>query len=288
MVGKYIGIIGGSGLYNMDGVEIEEERMIETPFGNPSDKFLLGKLDETPVAFLPRHGRGHRISPSEINYRANIYAFKTLGVDQIFSVTAVGSMKEGIQPGNVVIADQFIDRTRSRPYTFFEDGIVAHVAFADPICRTLANILNNTSKDIGTTIHKDGTYVCIEGPAFSTRAESNLFRSWGVHVIGMTCYQEARLAREAEICYATMAMATDYDCWHVEAGDVNVPAILEVMRKNVSTAQKMIRAAVPKAFAHKEKCRCNKALENAILTDHAAISAATRERLKPLIEKYMK
>lgn len=282
-----IGIIGGSGLYQMEGVQITEERQVETPFGHPSDAVMLGTLEGVPVAFLPRHGRGHRVSPSEINYRANIYALKTLGVAQIIAVSAVGSMKESIVPGHLVIIDQFIDRTRSRPSTFYEDGIVAHVSWADPICAVLAEPLYAAGKQLGITIHKGGTYVCIEGPMFSSRAESHLFRSWGVDVIGMTNLQESKLAREAEICYATIALATDYDCWHQGEADVDALSVVEVIRQNVAQAQQLIRRAIPRV-PRERGCPCATALQHAIITAPEYITPAARQRLAPLIDPYVK
>lgn len=286
---KYIGIIGGSGLYKMDGVKIEEERAVKTTFGDPSDKLLIGSMEGAPVVFLSRHGRGHRFNPSEVNYRANIFALKVLGVSRILSVTAVGSMKEKLGRGHVVIVDQFIDRTRSRPYTFFDRGIAVHVGFADPVCLRLVDILYNSAKEAGAAVQKGGTYVCIEGPMFSTRAESNLYRSWGVDVIGMTCYQEAKLAREAEICYATMAMVTDYDCWHEDEEDVDVPSVLKVMQKNAGVAQEIIKKAIPRVYsAIAEGCSCNRSAENAILTDTKLISGEVRERLAPIIGRYLR
>ena len=237
-----IGVIGGSGLYGMDGLEVLEERKVETPFGEPSDPFVLGELDGHRVAFLARHGRGHRISPSELNFRANIFGFKQLGVQRLISVSAVGSMKLEYEPTHIVVPDQFYDRTRHRPDTFFGDGLVAHVSMADPVCPALKDQLADAAGSAGATAHRNGTYVCIEGPQFSTRAESRIYRQWGVDVIGMTNLQEAKLAREAEICYATMAMVTDYDCWHEE--DVTVEAILAVLHQNAETAQKVIREAM--------------------------------------------
>ncbi len=243
-----IGIIGGSGLYQMEGVEDLQEVRISTPFGEPSDALLIGKVDGIDVAFLPRHGRGHRVAPHEINYRANIWALKSVGVKWILSVSAVGSMREDIHPGELVVVDQFIDRTRTRPSTFFENGVVAHVQVADPVCPVLRKVLVDAcgKLDEGTrhTFHDGGTYVCIEGPQFSTRAESHLYRSWGAAVVGMTNLPEARLAREAEIAYATLAMATDYDCWHEGHDDVTVDAVIAVMRANVAKAQKVLRHAV--------------------------------------------
>lgn len=287
MTQKYVGIIGGSGLYKMEGMEITEERIIKTPYGEPSDNMLLGTLDGTPIAFMPRHGRGHRVNPSELNYRANIYAFKSLGVDKILAVSAVGSMKERLERGNVVVVDQFIDRTRNRPYTFFEKGIVAHVSFAHPVCESLKEICYEKAKALGADVQNGGTYICIEGPMFSTKAESELFRTWNVDVIGMTNYQEAKLAREAEICYGTMAMITDYDCWHESEEDVDALSVVKVMEKNVEVAQNILRAAVPEVAGLGE-CQCNKSLEFAIVTDKKLIPAETKQRLEPIIGKYIK
>lgn len=281
-----IGIVGGSGLYQMDGVRITEERKMTTPFGDPSDAIMLGTLEGEPVAFLPRHGRGHRIAPSEINYRANIFALKVCGVEQIISVSAVGSMKETIAPGHLVIIDQFIDRTRARPSTFFEQGVVAHVSWADPICATLAETLYAAATTTGATVHKGGTYVCIEGPVFSSRAESRLFRSWGVDVIGMTNLQESKLAREAELCYATIALSTDYDCWHTAAADVDAMAVIAVLKENVAKAQAVIRAAVPKV-ARTRTCACATALKNAIVTAPELMPAEAKQRLAPIIGRYL-
>lgn len=288
MAEKYVGIIGGSGLYNMQGMEITEEREIKTPYGPPSDKMLIGTLDGTPVAFMPRHGRGHRLTPTEVNYRANIFAFKLLGVSHIISVTAVGSMKEEHDRGHVVIVDQFIDRTRLRPSTFFGEGLVAHVSFADPICPTLAEKLFQAGLAAGACVKNSGTYVCIEGPMFSTKAESKLFRSWGVDVIGMTCYQEAKLAREAEICYSTMAMVTDYDCWHEGEEIVDAQAVMNVMHKNVRTAQNIIKLAVPAVHAITAVCACNSALKNGIMTNPEVIPEAIKKKLAPIVGKYLK
>lgn len=288
MVERRIGIIGGSGLYNMDGMEIAEEVEIKTPYGETSDKMVLGKLDGTPVAFMSRHGRGHRYSPSEVNYRANIYAFKTLGVDRILSVSAVGSMKDALDRGHIVIVDQFIDRTRNRPSTFFEKGIVAHVSFAHPTCESLMDILFEQATNVGATAQRGGTYVCIEGPMFSSRAESQLFRSWNVDVIGMTNYQEAKLSREAEICYSTMALVTDYDCWHESEEDVDAMSVLKVLKKNVEVAQNILRAAIPEIYKIERKCSCNMSLENAIVTDKKLITDEAKQRLEPIIGKYIK
>lgn len=287
MAERYVGIIGGSGLYQIEGLQISEKKLVETPYGNPSDEIMLGSLDGVKVAFLPRHGRGHTITPSEINYRANIWAMKSLGVEQIISVSAVGSMKEEIDRGHIVIVDQFVDRTRSRPYTFFHDGIVAHVSFADPVCKEMAGVLYNAAKEVGATVHGKGTYICIEGPMFSSRAESKIFRSWNVDVIGMTNYQEAKLAREAEICYSTIALSTDYDCWHESEEDVNALAVVEVMKNNVATAKKIIKAAIGRLPKHRD-CACSKALEFAIVTDKDLIPNETKKRLSPIIGKYVR
>lgn len=281
-----LGVIGGSGLYEMEGLKILEERRVETPFGRPSDAIIIGELEGKRVAFLPRHGRGHVISPSEINFRANIYALKTLGVEQIFSVSAVGSMKEEIKPGDIVLIDQFIDRTTQRPSTFFGNGLVAHVAFADPICRRLQEQVYQASKRLGKKVCKGGTYVCIEGPMFSTRAESKLYRTWGVDVIGMTNYQEAKLAREAEICYVTLALSTDYDCWQESEGDVDVSKILDILNKNVANAKALIRETV-KGLSAGRNCPCASALSIAMLTDRRKISPETRRRLELIVGKYL-
>lgn len=282
-----IGIIGGSGLYAMEGIKIIEEHRVDTPFGAPSGAAVEGELEGRNVIFLPRHGQGHRIPPHEINYRANVFAMKVLGVDKIISVSAVGSMKEMIHPGDIVIVDQFIDRTKVRHQTFFENGIVAHVPFADPICACLAKKLGRAGNDVGATIHQGGSYVCIEGPMFSTRAESNIYRQWGAAVIGMTNYQEAKLAREAEICYSTLALVTDYDCWHEEEEDVDIAKIVEVMKTNISTAKRIIKKVLP-TINPEEKCSCNNALQKAILTDPCFITAEAKERLKPIISNYVR
>jgi 5'-methylthioadenosine phosphorylase len=270
----------------MDGLTDVRSVAIATPFGPPSDRFVLGRLGDVSIAFLPRHGRGHRLSPSELNFRANIYALKLLGVEVIIAVSAVGSLRGEIAPGSLVIPDQFIDRTRGRISTFFGGGIVAHVGFADPICRRLSGVLAAAGRSIGATVHPSGTYVCIEGPQFSTRAESELYRSWGAHVIGMTNLQEAKLAREAEICFATIAMATDYDCWNTAAGDVDVQEILRVLGANVNLAQRMIAAAVP-GIAGPRTCACASALKDAIITDRTQVSAKCRRTLRLLIGKYL-
>jgi 5'-methylthioadenosine phosphorylase len=281
-----IGIIGGSGLYEMEGLTVIEEREIDTPFGAPSDPFVIGDVDGVRVAFLSRHGRGHRTMPTDINYRANLYAFKTLGVHSILSASAVGSMKVDYAPTDIVFPHQFIDRTRHRADTFFGNGIVGHVAFADPICAGAALLMSEAGREAGARVHVGGTYVCIEGPQFSTRAESNLYRTWGVDVIGMTNLQEAKLAREAEICYVTMALVTDYDCWH-ESGDVSVDQILEVLRKNAAMAQKIIRMTIPRVAKRTRDCACANALHFAIVTDPSKIPAKTKEDLKPIIGRYI-
>ncbi len=265
--------------------DVREER-VETPFGEPSEAFALGELEGRTVAFLARHGKGHRILPSEINFRANIYAMKALGVERILSVSAVGSLKEEHKPTDFVIPDQFIDRTFARAATFFGDGIVAHVAFGDPVCGTVAGTLEQACAEIGVVGKRGGTYVCMEGPQFSTRAESNLYRSWGADVIGMTNLQEAKLAREAEICYATMAMVTDYDCWREGHDDVTVDQVVAVLHQNAENAGKVVRAAV-RAMPREKTCACGSALQYAILTDRSAIPAGTRERLRLLLGKYL-
>jgi len=281
-----IGVIGGSGLYEMDGLENVEEIALSTPFGDPSDAYIRGVLDGVTLVFLPRHGRGHRVNPSEINFRANIWGLKKLGVSQILSVSAVGSMREEIVPGHFVVIDQFIDRTRHRPDTFFSDGIVAHVMFADPVCSVLRGHLLEAAKETGVTVHDGGTYVCMEGPQFSTRAESKLYRSWGVDVIGMTNLQEAKLAREAEIAYATLAMSTDYDCWHEGHDDVTVEAVVQIMHQNVGNARAVLRAAIPKVAAHPSTQYAD-ALKFAIMTDKSLIGDEVRARLGLLIDKYL-
>jgi 5'-methylthioadenosine phosphorylase len=281
-----IGIIGGSGLYAMPGLTSVRELRVATPFGEPSDAFVLGELEGRKVAFLARHGRGHRLLPSELNFRANIYAFKKLGVERILSVSAVGSLKEEHKPTDFVIPDQFIDRTTKRISTFFGDGIVGHVAFGDPVCAVVAQTLVDACKSEELVGKSGGTYVCMEGPQFSTRAESNLYRSWGADVIGMTNLQEAKLAREAEICYATVAMVTDYDCWHEGHDDVTVDQIISVLNQNATNASKVVKAAVA-AIPKERTCACASALKYAILTHADAIPEATRERLDLLIGKYM-
>lgn len=286
MAAAVIGIIGGSGLYRMDGLEGVREVEVKTPFGKPSDKLVRGRLDKVEMVFLPRHGRGHRWLPTEINFRANIFALKKLGVERIISVSAVGSLRKEIAPGHLIIPDQFIDRTTQRPSTFFGRGVVAHVSLADPFCRDLAKVLAGAAGAEGAKVHAGGTYVCMEGPQFSTRAESHLYRSWGAHVIGMTNLQEAKLAREAEICFGTLALATDYDCWNEDAGDVEIDHVLAVLQQNVQLAQKTIRAAV-KLLAGQRACACASALKDAIITERSRIPKKLRAELKPIIGKYL-
>ena len=282
-----IGIIGGSGLYEMDGLNILHERNVQTPFGEPSDAFIIGEVDGVRVAFLARHGRGHRKTPSEVNYRANIYAFKVLGVHTILSASAVGSMKEEYKPTDIVFPHQFIDRTRHRADTFFGNGVVAHVAFADPICAGGSFLMGEAARAAGATAHLGGVYLCMEGPQFSTRAESNLYRTWGVDVIGMTNLTEAKLAREAELCYATMALVTDYDCWHPDHDDVDVEQILGYLRANAEMAQKILKTSIAAAAKRDRGCACASALQYAILTDRNAIPPKAKDDLAPLIGKYI-
>lgn len=278
-----IGIIGGSGLYKMEGLKEIKEVAISTPFGKPSGKFILGKLEGVPVAFLPRHGVGHTLLPSEINYRANIYAFKTLGVTAILSVSAVGSMKKEIPPGHIVVPDQFYDLTKGRKSTFFGEGLVAHVSLADPICPALAKTVAEAGESVGATVHRGGTYICMEGPQFSTRAESDVHRkSFNVSVIGMTNATEAKLAREAEICYVTLALSTDYDCWHVSEVPVTSDMVIKVLMANIELSKKIIAAAVRK-IAPNRNCRCGSALKNAIVTDLRHAPSKTKKNLNLFI-----
>jgi 5'-methylthioadenosine phosphorylase len=281
-----IGIIGGSGLYAMPGLTNVREERVTTPFGDPSEAFILGELEGRSVAFLARHGRGHRILPSELNFRANLFAMKMLGVERILSVSAVGSLKEEHKPTDFVIPDQFIDRTYARVSTFFGEGIVAHVGFGDPVCATVACVFKKACDAVGVVGKSGGTYVCMEGPQFSTRAESNLYRSWGADVIGMTNLQEAKLAREAEICYATVAMVTDYDCWREGHDDVTVDQIVAVLHQNAENAAKVVRSAIA-AMPIKKSCGCCDALKYAILTDRKAIPVETRQKLAILLDKYL-
>ena len=281
-----IGIIGGSGLYSMPGLTDVREITLETPFGDPSDSYVLGTLEGRKVAFLARHGRGHRLLPTELNFRANIHGMKQLGVERILSISAVGSLKEEHKPTDFIVPDQFIDRTFHRESTFFGEGVVGHIAFGDPICPEVAQALHSSCKQVGVTGKLGGTYVCMEGPQFSTRAESNLYRSWGADVIGMTNLQEAKLAREAEICYATMAMVTDYDCWHPGHDAVTVDQVVKVLTTNAGNAVQVMKHAV--ALVPKDrKCRCGSALQYAIMTDPAKIPAAARQKLSLLLDKYL-
>jgi len=281
-----IGIIGGSGLYNMPGLSEVREVRLDTPFGAPSETYVLGTLEGRRVAFLSRHGRGHRILPHELNFRANIYGFKQLGVERILSLSAVGSLKQEHMPLEFVIPDQFFDRTRQRISTFFGEGIVAHIAFADPICPEIARVMQGACTQAGVVGKLGGTYVCIEGPQFSTKAESNLYRSWGMDVVGMTGLQEAKLAREAEICYATLAMVTDYDCWHPTHDSVTVEQVVAVLLKNAENACAVVRNAV-KAMPKKRSCKCGEALATAIMTEPSRIPSAARQRLKLIVGKYL-
>ena len=282
-----IGVIGGSGLYEIEGMTDIEEVKPETPFGEPSDAIIIGELEGNRIAFLPRHGRGHYVLPTEVPSLANIYALKSLGVEWIISISAVGSLIEEIRPMDLVIPDQLIDRTRSRVNTFFGGGLVAHVTFADPFCPVLSDILHQAAIEAGARVHKGGTYVVMEGPLFSTKAESNLYRSWGASVIGMTALPEAKLAREAEICYATVACATDYDCWHEAEESVTIEMVIANLRQNVSRAKSIIRTAVSR-IPQKRECGCAQALKDAIITAPDKISDNTKRELALLIGKYVK
>jgi len=278
-----LGIIGGSGLYRMDGLVGAEGVDMHTPFGKPSDPYVVGRIGDQRVAFLPRHGVGHRLSPSELNYRANIHGFKQLGAAAIVSISAVGSLREEIAPGHVVVPDQFIDRTRGRVSTFFGEGCVAHVGFADPFCSPLSGLVADCVREAGAVVHEGGTYLCMEGPMFSTRAESHLYRSWGANVIGMTNLQEAKLAREAEICFATIALATDYDCWRSHDEAVEVTDILKVLEANADLARRAVTRIAERIAGAPRGCGCRSALEHAVITAPGAIPPATREKLALLI-----
>jgi 5'-methylthioadenosine phosphorylase len=282
----HIGIIGGSGLYSMPGFELEREAALETPWGKPSDAYMIGRLAAKDVVFLARHGRGHRIPPSELNFRANIYGFMSLGVERIVSLSAVGSLKEEHRPLDFVIPDQFFDRTKARPSTFFGDGLVVHIGFSDPVCPQLAEVVYGACRAQGVRATLGGTYLCMEGPQFSTKAESNVYRSWGMDVIGMTNLQEAKLAREAEICYATVAMVTDYDCWHPQHDAVTVAQIVANLVKNAENAARVVARAV-EAMPATRLCKCGSALAHAIITDRKAIPEATRKKLELLVAKYL-
>jgi 5'-methylthioadenosine phosphorylase len=281
-----IGVIGGSGLYDLPGLKKVRRVAVRTPFGDPSDAFVAGQLEDVRLVFLPRHGRGHRLLPTEVNTRANLWAFKKLGATRLISFSAVGSMKEEIAPGHIVIVDQFVDRTRHRADTFFGGGLVGHVAMADPVCPELRSLLADAARAAGAVVHPRGTYLCIEGPQFSTRAESRIYRQWGVDVIGMTNATEARLAREAELCYATVALCTDYDCWREEEEDVSVEGVLAVMRKNVDTARRIVRLAADR-LGEPAACACKDALRNALMTDPAKIPASTRRRLELIAGRHL-
>ena len=282
-----IGIIGGSGLYDMPGLTEVKEVRVETPFGMPSDDFRIGTLEGVRVAFLARHGRGHRLMPTELPFRANVYAMKLLGVERIISASAVGSLQEQYAPTDIVIPDQFFDRTRGRASTFFGEGIVAHITFAHPVCGDLGAVLGDAGDQLGRVkIHRGGAYLCMEGPAFSTLAESRVYRQWGMDVIGMTNLQEAKLAREAEICYATLALVTDYDCWHPDHHAVTVEMVIDYLNQNSANAQALIRAAVRELAARPRACKCGSALRHAILTRPEAVSAEARQRLSAIIGKY--
>jgi 5'-methylthioadenosine phosphorylase len=283
-----IGIIGGSGLYQMPELSDVEEVVLDTPFGNPSDAFIVGTLEDQRVAFLPRHGRGHRFTPTELPFRANIYGMKLLGVEQILSASAVGSLQEKYAPLDMVIPDQFFDRTRARTResTFFGEGIVGHVSFAHPVCSALGNVLEESCQAADVKVHRGGTYICMEGPAFSTVAESNVYRSWGMDIIGMTNLQEAKLAREAEICYATLALVTDYDCWHPGHDAVSVETVVEYLNKNVRNAQLIMKAAVKNLALAERGCKCGSALKNAIFTPPNLWPEETKKKLHAIISKY--
>ena len=290
MVQAKIGIIGGSGLYKMDTLKDVREVSLETPFGSPSDALILGSLEGTPVAFLPRHGRNHHLLPSELPFRANIYAMKQLGVEYLLSASAVGSLTEEVKPLDMVVPDQFIDRTKNRISTFFGEGIVAHIAFGDPVCHNLAAILTDAVASLelpDVTLHRGGTYVCMEGPAFSTKAESNLYRSWGARVIGMTNLTEAKLAREAEIAYATLALVTDYDCWHPDHDSVTVDMVIANLQRNAINAQKVIQETVRRLSVNLPKSEAHSALKYAVLTPLDKVPTTTKERLALLLKKYL-
>lgn len=281
-----IAVIGGSGLYEIEGLQDVQMVRLETPFGDPSDEIVLAALGDKRIAFLPRHGRGHRISPSEVNSRANIYALKSLGVERIISVSAVGSMKENLAPLHAVIPDQLFDRTRQRPSTFFGNGLVVHIGFAEPFCPELSELVYQAAVECGATVQKGGTYVCIEGPQFSTKAESRIYRQWGVDVIGMTALPEAKLAREAEICYATLAFVTDYDVWRESEEAVSVEMIVGNLLKNVRLAKRIIKNVVPK-IPPQQNCLCATALKNALITDPKRIPQQVKEDLAPIIGRYV-
>ncbi len=286
MATQIFGVIGGSGLYQIDGLKNVREVEVKTPFGKPSDRFVKGNLGGAELVFLPRHGRGHRWLPTEVNFRANIFGMKKLGVGRIIAVSAVGSLRKEIEPGDLVVPNQFIDRTTQRPSTFFGRGIVAHVSFADPFCPEFSRQLVIAAQDSQATVHEGGTYLCMEGPQFSTRAESNLYRTWGADVIGMTNLQEAKLAREAEICFGTLALATDYDCWNAEAGDVEIEHVLKTLARNVELAKKTIHNVI-QGSTEIRSCSCASSLQNAIITERNKIPKKLRADLRPIIGKYL-
>ena len=285
MTGPAIGVIGGSGLYELEGLTDVRWRRVRTPFGDPSDEYCTGTFEGRPVIFLPRHGRGHRLTPSELNFRANIWGLKSLGAEWVISVSAVGSMKETIHPLDLVVPSQFVDATRRRVSTFFGEGIVAHVGMADPVCPALADALEKAARQTSATVHRGGTYICIEGPQFSTRAESRIYRSWGVDIIGMTNMPEAKLAREAELCYATLALATDYDVWHETHEAVSVEAVVQNLLKNVAIAKDVLRRVIP-AIAPPRGCECPSLLKNAVITNPASFPLATRKKLALFLDNY--
>jgi len=283
-----LGVIGGTGIYELEGFEIEEEKSVDTPFGKPSDAFIIGKLHGTRLAFLSRHGRGHHCIPHEINYRANIYGMKVLGVERILAISAVGSMRHDITPEDFVVVDQFFDRTRSRISTFFTNGLVAHVGFGNPTCKELSSLVTKAAKKSGASVHSRGTYLCIDGPQFSTRAESEIYRSWGVDVIGMTNLTEAKLAREAELCFCTLALVTDYDCWHEKEEDVSVQAVLNTMMHNTIKAKTTIKILA--SLLNKEtpyQCECSSSLKGAIMTKPEKVDPEERRKLSIIVDKYL-
>ena len=282
-----LGVIGGSGLYELPGISNVQPVRVSTPFGEPSDTLMRGRLGDVEVIFLPRHGIGHRLLPSEVPFRANVFALKQLGAEFLLSIGAVGSLREQLEPGHVVVPNQFIDRTVARPSTFFGDGIVVHVSLADPVCAVLADAAEAASRAAGGTVHRDGTYLCMEGPQFSTRAESHMYRQWGADIIGMTNWQEAKLAREAELCFASLALVTDYDCWKSDAEHVVIEEVLRILAANAQLAQRAV-AGVAERLPAARTCACATALQNAIITNPAKIPSGTRERLAPLIGKYVK
>lgn len=281
-----IGVIGGSGLYDLDGLTDLKELPVETPFGPPSDPLIEGRLGNTRLLFVARHGRGHRYLPSEVNYRANIFSLKKMGADCVISISAVGSMRPEIRPGDLVVVDQFIDRTKGRPSTFFGNGIVGHVFFADPVCHSLAKTLHEAASTVGVKVHKGGTLLVMEGPAFSTRAESHLHRQFGVDLIGMTAMPEAKLAREAELCYATLALATDYDCWHEEEEDVTADAVVKILKENASNAQNVIRKLAT-SDTSREPCSCGSTLDTAIVTDPSLIPEDVKKTMQPIFGRVL-